>query len=44
MVWNKDDWIAALLIIAIIVVSSIVAIYLLGIRPSIDQVFKFLEN
>jgi hypothetical protein len=41
MAWDRNDWIAAALIIILIAVSLFIAAMLLGWMPSVNEFFKF---
>lgn len=44
MAWDKNDLIAAGLIIFLVILGILIAAALLGVLPSIDAVFKFQEG
>jgi hypothetical protein len=43
MAWDRNDWIAAALIIILIVVGIFIAAMLLGWMPRVNEFFNFQE-
>jgi hypothetical protein len=39
--WDRNDWIAAALIIVLVVVGFLVAAMMLGWMPRVDEFFRF---
>jgi type II secretory pathway pseudopilin PulG len=42
--WDRNDWIAAALIIVLVVVGLLGAAMLLGWMPSVNDFFKFADS
>lgn len=43
MAWDRNDWIALILIIVLIVIGILIAAVLLGWMPQINNFFRFQE-